>query len=306
MRRDELEFIALSPTTRGGAFVTYPQVFDLENPEGYYQRIVEQRLQEKAQRALWDAAHSRGTAKRGFGWKQDSSNQATGSDQKAGAPNAADAKGSTPAAKKAAQPPGAEVRNLYPAGKPLAAAEVVTSRELAPTDTKGRIKCWDVASHKGCSRTAAECFRSHLEPIKQADSLHWTVQAQLLRRGGLRHHPRVEPQDVDAKVQALRNAHRQDEGAKKAEGVERAKNAAQRKCAGSDCAISDSTQERAGETKPCRPITELQPIVEDLGAPGMSETPPWVAPSEFKEAELTQAEEDLRLWCKGPEGSWIE
>eukprot|EP00971_Amphidinium_carterae_P242230 4809862-Amphidinium_carterae.1 len=50
MRRDELEFIALSPTTTGGAFMNYPRVFDLEDPQGYYQRVVEQRLQEKAQR----------------------------------------------------------------------------------------------------------------------------------------------------------------------------------------------------------------------------------------------------------------
>eukprot|EP00971_Amphidinium_carterae_P043437 854826-Amphidinium_carterae.2 len=285
MRRDELEFVALSPTSLGQAFVTYPQVFDLDATNGYFQKIVEQRLHEKAQRALWDAAHGRTPTKKGFGgWKGE---QTPASENKAGAPKGTE-KGSAAPKKAPASPPGAEIRNLYPAGRALLPEEVAKSRELAPTDTKGKVKCWDVCSHKGCSRSAAECFRSHAEPIKHTDSLHWTVQAQLFRRGGLKHQTRIEPQDVDAKIQVLREAHRQEEGAKKAEGIERGRAQDQRKRAGGEQALGASIpEERAGET------VGLEP-------------PVWNPPEEYQNAEWTHAEDDLRQWCVGPAEGWVQ
>eukprot|EP00971_Amphidinium_carterae_P153660 3046823-Amphidinium_carterae.1 len=282
MRRDELEFVALSPTSAGTAYVVYPNVFDLENPTGYYQRVVEQRLQERAQRALWDAAHARTSGRKNLGWKPENPGGAAGGDHKAGAPKT-ESKPPSPAAKRAAA--SAEVRNMYPAGKPLTAEEVAMSREVAPTDSKGRIKCWDVASHKGCTRTAAECFRSHLEPIRQADSMHWTVQAQIIRRGGLKHQQRVEPHEVDQKIQALRDAHQSDEKAKRNEGLERAKGSNLKKKTGGEW--SSVREEHAGESQETRRVQ-------------------WAAPEEYTEAEWTQAEDDLRQWCQGPASDWVQ
>eukprot|EP00971_Amphidinium_carterae_P150138 2976104-Amphidinium_carterae.1 len=142
MRRDELEFVALSPTTFGRAFVAYPQVFDLDDPRGYFQTVVEQRLQEKAQRALWDAAHARQSGKRGLNWKTEPSTTAGGesTDGKTGTPKKTEKGNQSGGAKKTPgnQSGGAEIRNLYPAGRALLAEEVAKSRELAPTDSKGR------------------------------------------------------------------------------------------------------------------------------------------------------------------------
>ena len=73
---------------------------------------------------------------------------------------------------------------LYPAGKPLSKQEAELARTHAPTDSKGKMKCWDAASHMGCKLKASQRSRSH-EAIKERN-LHWAVQAQLLRRGGLK------------------------------------------------------------------------------------------------------------------------
>eukprot|EP00972_Heterocapsa_arctica_P068397 10106779-Heterocapsa_arctica.AAC.1 len=66
----------------------------------------------------------------------------------------------------------------YPSGKPIPAPELGLARQHAPLSPRGTMKCWDAASHMGCKSTW--CPRSH-EPIKPG-SVHWTVQAQLIRR----------------------------------------------------------------------------------------------------------------------------
>ena len=58
------------------------------------------------------------------------------------------------------------------------------SRQHAPLDAQGKMKCWDASSHMGCKMTAAQCSRNH--EIIRAKGIHWAVQAQLLRRGGIR------------------------------------------------------------------------------------------------------------------------
>eukprot|EP00971_Amphidinium_carterae_P012893 254107-Amphidinium_carterae.1 len=116
--------------------------------------------------------------------------------------------------------------------------------------------------------------------------MHWTVQAQILRRGGLKHQPRVEPQDVDSKVQALRDAHKSDEKTKRAEGMERAKSTGLR--AGGEWSSSHSIrEEHAGEVSEAAAAT-------------------WVVPQEYLDAEWTSAEDDLRRWCQGPTSDWIQ
>eukprot|EP00971_Amphidinium_carterae_P046469 915271-Amphidinium_carterae.1 len=81
--------------------------------------------------------------------------------------------------------------------------------------------CWAAMTHQGCPQTAQTCPRSHaLYKGKLAD-LHWTVQAQLLRRGGLKSGKRVNPQDVDGRIQQLRSAAKAEEAAKRTDGGDR-------------------------------------------------------------------------------------
>eukprot|EP00972_Heterocapsa_arctica_P061248 9030248-Heterocapsa_arctica.AAC.1 len=67
------------------------------------------------------------------------------------------------------------------------------------------MKCWEHSCHLGCKQTSSECTRSH-EIIGSSSALHWAVQAQLLRRGGLNSLPRVLPAEVDAKIDRMRQA----------------------------------------------------------------------------------------------------
>eukprot|EP00969_Alexandrium_andersonii_P004685 202459-Alexandrium_andersonii.AAC.1 len=65
-------------------------------------------------------------------------------------------------------------------------------------DRNGKTICWDSCTWAGCSKSAQDCARSH-EPIKGLRGLRWTVVAQLLRRGGLRSGPKVDPASVDGR-----------------------------------------------------------------------------------------------------------
>ena len=48
--------------------------------------------------------------------------------------------------------------------------------------------------------------------------MHWTVQAQLLRRGGLKGSTRVEPQEVGGRIAQLRSAAKAEDDKKKEDG----------------------------------------------------------------------------------------
>ena len=48
-----------------------------------------------------------------------------------------------------------------------------------------------------------QCEHAH-DVIKGLDGLHWTVVCQLLRRGGLKNGPKVDPKAVDGRVAQLR------------------------------------------------------------------------------------------------------
>ena len=84
---------------------------------------------------------------------------------------------------RSAAAPAAQLKG-YPAGKVLSQAGVGLSRQHAPLDAQGKMKCWDASSHMGCKMTAAQCSRSH--EIIRVRGIHWAVRAQLLRRGGVR------------------------------------------------------------------------------------------------------------------------
>ena len=71
----------------------------------------------------------------------------------------------------------------------------------------------------GCTKSAKECGRSH-NPMKgKFADLHWTVQAQLLRRGGIKSGPAIALGAIDDRISVLRAAAKAADAAAKDEGA---------------------------------------------------------------------------------------
>ena len=174
-----------------------------------------------------------------------------------------------------AVPPGGE--RAYPAGKrlpPKAAAESVTH---APIDGDSKKAfCWGAITHCGCQRSADECDHSH-RPFKGSlAQQHWTVQAQLIRQGGLKNERAIPPGEVDGRIKQLRDAARAEAAAKVAEGA--ARGAARR-------ASGEAPRDvGAGDSGPLRVH--------------------WAPPEELTTFAPTAAELELSEALKGPSAPW--
>ena len=106
----------------------------------------------------------------------------------------------------------------YPAGKQLSVTESGRSIKHAPRDKSGKVICWDASCWSGCPKTAATCAHSH-EVIKGMGGLDWTVQAQLIRRGGLKSGAKVDPASVDGRIAQLRTQAKTEADGKRAGGA---------------------------------------------------------------------------------------
>lgn len=155
----------------------------------YFTSVIRQWLREHAMRVWWGHTH-KATSARPPKKQGEGDNPAP-----AQIPAAAKAGGG-----QGTQAPQAQLK-VYPAGKASSQAEVGFSRQHAPLDAQGRMKCWDASFHMGCRMAAAQCSGSH-EPIR-VKGTHWTVQAQILRRGRVRTEQVVPPNQVDGKVASL-------------------------------------------------------------------------------------------------------
>ena len=60
VRKEEFIAAALVPNEDGRASLRIPNLWDYSDPEGYFQGTILPRLESKAQRAIWDAAHKAG------------------------------------------------------------------------------------------------------------------------------------------------------------------------------------------------------------------------------------------------------
>ena len=60
VRKEEFIAAALVPNAEGRASLRIPNVWDFEDPEGYFRGTILPRLELKAQRAIWDSAHKAG------------------------------------------------------------------------------------------------------------------------------------------------------------------------------------------------------------------------------------------------------
>ena len=164
-RKEDFVAAALVARSDGaGPALRLPTVWDYEDPQGYFSSVILQRLHERAMRVWWDHTHKASLARppRKQGEETAPAAAPTPTPGKAG-------EGASMAG------PAAQLKG-YPAGKVLSQAEVGSSRQHAPLDAQGKMKCWDASSHMGCEMTAAQCSRSH-EMIR-VKGIHWAVQAQ--------------------------------------------------------------------------------------------------------------------------------
>ena len=104
-------------------------------------------------------------------------------------------------------------------GKRLSDAEQKRLSAHRPKESGGkkRFICLQHACHSGCKNTAKECMYAHAS-LGSAAGLDWTVQAQIIRLGGLKHQNAITPDQVDARVDALRKQAKAAQEEKKTAG----------------------------------------------------------------------------------------
>ena len=199
-RKEDLRFVALAP----GSGFTFPTTFELDDPQGYYQKVCVPRQQRAIKSIIFGQLHHKRQAPGKVG--ENPGNEKGG--EEIGDSRIGRAKGAKPDNPKTSA-------KAYPAGKRLRPKEAADSIRHGPKTKEGKPICWDSACHSGCQREA--CTHAHV-PINGTRGLHWTVVAQLIRRGGLKSGPIIQPGQVDGRIAQLRTQAKQEQGEKVAEG----------------------------------------------------------------------------------------
>ena len=215
---ERMRFFATAPGPDGEPWLRLPRTFYLGDPQEYFQTDVIPRHNRLLSRACWQNALKKGSGLALQGGK-------AGEDLNPSANSASEASLSRPEAKVGK---GAEQNLNKPLfGPALSGKEAARSLDHRPKDRKKADKylCWDYITHRGCNRPNA-CPHAH-SPGPKWDSLDWTVQLQLLRRGGLKSNTKlteaqaVQQMDEIRKVQAAKTKEHVEEGkrAKKVGGL---------------------------------------------------------------------------------------
>ena len=192
-RKEDLKFVALAP----GSGFRFPRTFDLAHPDGYYQQVCLPRQARALKGIIYGQLHHKrqapkvGEVEGGEAKPNPAGGGGTIDDTKIGKPKDKDTK----------RKKEKEDKRAYPAGKRLRPKEAADSVKHGPRTKEGKPICWDAASHMGCARK--DCAHDHA-PISSTKGLHWTVIAQLIRRGGIRSGPIIQPGQVDGRIAQLR------------------------------------------------------------------------------------------------------
>ena len=103
----------------------------------------------------------------------------------------------------------------YPVGKRLRSGEFEASKQFSPKEeNSGKTYCWNFNANCGCSHKGSDCPFGLHQGMKHA-GLHWTVRAQLARRGGLKGSKILAEKAADGFTQALREANLEKDNGKK-------------------------------------------------------------------------------------------
>lgn len=94
----------------------------------------------------------------------------------------------------------------YPLGRRLRSVEFDASKKHCPRDSKsGKTLCWNFNTNAGCSTASENCPFGLHRRIKPG-GLHWTVSAQIARRGGFKGAKLLNDTEIDGFVTSLREA----------------------------------------------------------------------------------------------------
>lgn len=229
---ERLRFFSTAPGADGDPWLRLPRTFDLDDEGEYFCTDVLPRQRRQLERACWQLALRKGPSAGG----------------RAGELEAEDDS-------RVAATPGVGPAHPSPLlGKALTAKEVSRSLDHRPKFGQ-KYMCWDFMSRRGCQ--TPNCPHSHEGGLPKWSSLDYTVQQQLLRRGGHRGQPKpTGVGDIDRQIEALRAAQADKLSKAVAEGKAQAKAKAakakpkpkQAKRVGADDEAQDST--RAGWAAP--------------------------------------------------------
>ena len=201
---ERIRFFCTSPDDQGNPWLRLPRTFDLEDPKEFFSTDIVPRHQRALTRNCWQQAlKAQGlgtTAQLGGGRAGgDPPDEGITAATRVDAGEASRAGEGTKQGELAGTP---AVPKLQ--GPPLTAKEASRALDHRPKAREGGgYLCWDHMSHRGC-HLGTKCPHAHpsASQIPAWNSLDWSVQLQLLRRGGLKTKPKTK--SVDAAVAALR------------------------------------------------------------------------------------------------------
>ena len=258
---ERIRFFVTAPGADGEPWLRLPRTFFLEDPHEYFQTDVLPRHNRLLSRACWQVALKRAPQGGLHGGKAGEGTEAWDSR------------------------PGPKTRKADPSNKPLMGPPL-TTKEAAraldhrPKERKGaKYLCWDYMSHRGCNKPQA-CPHSH-GPAPKWESLDWSVQLQLLRRGGFKAKARITEGQATEQMEAIRKA----QAAKSQEMVDEGKKV---KKVGESDQGGGKTDSKVGKAEV---ETENEPPTLKLDDP----------PKEFLDIYPTDQEADMAALLQGPD-----
>ena len=160
---DKIRRYALAPDANNSTAWKFTPIFDMDDPQGFWQSVILVEIQQQRQRqdiSTLVADRGKGTHEK----KRRAEGRVGGSEEK--------------------------TKGQYPAGSNLTSLERKIGYAHKPLGKNGAILCFNHSAHSGCLK-GDRCGFSHVQRIKP-EGLHWTVQYDLARRGGLVSQKRIE------------------------------------------------------------------------------------------------------------------
>lgn len=200
---ERIRFFATAPGPDGEPWLKLPRTFFLEDPNEYFQTDIVPRQNRMLSRACGSVAHRRGN-NAGPGLRagadqdlmEDPKFLKAGGTEAEARPDPKAGRAGKGSGKDAAAAP----KLLGPS---LTAKEGARSLDHRPKDKKsGKYICWDYLSNRGCS--VPNCPHHHSKDVPKFDTMDWSIQLQILRRGGLRDRAQLNEKDVEGQMAAIR------------------------------------------------------------------------------------------------------
>eukprot|EP00435_Cladocopium_sp_Y103_P022965 s3412_g5.t1 len=181
---ERIRFFVTAPGADGEPWLRLPRTFFLEDGLEYFQTDIIPRHNRLLSRACWQVALKKTPGGTLYGGK-------AGED-----PEASESRPGPKPGKVENQPKGL-------LGPPLTNKEAARALDHRPKEKKGaKYLCWDHLCHRGCAKPAS-CPHSHGAAPKW-EHLDWSVQLQLLRRGGLRSQAKLSESQVTEQMENIR------------------------------------------------------------------------------------------------------